>query len=475
MMKHPALVENEEKRLNLRLPWLICFAMFAAWQMGMVYFSGQTLSVDGRTPLPVHVDDVTLIIVAGYSLSILVMLFMPHIIVWLERVTASLALLTGLALFLPFSPDTMTLVLYVQYFCCCFMIGFETAIMIGLFSEKTTILYLTLAYGVANALVAILQNEFVKVDFTVFRLFSVAALAMMLAFFFKLPTGVWLRTVKKVDGLPVPKSLFVGIFFWTIISCFTILFGSAVAEGIKYGISVFYCSSALFGVLLYLLWKNWGLVLFKAFTVYIAMGAIGFVLAIASLYVPFLGLPTCVLLGGGSVCCWMTPFFGVLLAKQYPSRYIAPGIIALAFLTVIIHSVLLNVLRNHTTILYDVYLVIAVSLIIVYLMLSPYLAYAYQDKTSSSGETVRAESTPSATPDWREMLQANAYDKLSEGELDIAGYIMQGYQNAEISAETRYSLETVKTYRKRLYGKLDIHKPRELFVRAARLVKDEER
>ncbi|GHU60162.1 hypothetical protein FACS1894171_0470 [Clostridia bacterium] len=71
-------------------------------------------------------------------------------------------------------------------------------------------------------------------------------------------------------------------------------------------------------------------------------------------------------------------------------------------------------------------------------------------------------------------MQANAYDRLSEGELDVAGYIMRGYQNEEIASESRYPVETVKTYRKRLYSKLQIHKPRELFVRAARLVRDTE-
>jgi hypothetical protein len=58
--------ENEAKRLDLPLPLLMCFAMFTAWQMGMVYFSGQTMSVDGRTPLPVELGSMTALIAAGY-------------------------------------------------------------------------------------------------------------------------------------------------------------------------------------------------------------------------------------------------------------------------------------------------------------------------------------------------------------------------------------------------------------------------
>ncbi|GHU60165.1 hypothetical protein FACS1894171_0490 [Clostridia bacterium] len=163
-MNRGILTENENTRLNLRLPWLICFAMFAAWQMGMVYFSGQTMSVDGRTPLPVNVDDVTVIIAAGYILSILVMIFIPRAVVWTERLTAGVALVSTLALFLPLAPETLTAALYVQYFCCCFMIGFETSIIVGLFTEKTAVLHLAVAYGVANGLVAVLHNDFIKID-----------------------------------------------------------------------------------------------------------------------------------------------------------------------------------------------------------------------------------------------------------------------------------------------------------------------
>ncbi|MDR1820855.1 MAG: LuxR C-terminal-related transcriptional regulator [Oscillospiraceae bacterium] len=483
-MNHPILVENENKRLTLRLPLLICFAMFAAWQMGMVYFSGQTMSVDGRTPLPIRVGDVTVLIVTGYILSIAVMIFMPRIIVWAERITASAALLSALALFLPLSPEMSAAALYVQYFCCCFMIGFETAIIIGLFSEKTAMIHLTIAYGVANGLVAILQNDFIKVDFTVFKAFTVLALVLMLIFFWKLPTGVWTRTVKKSDGLAAPKRLFAGILFWTVMSCFVILFGNAVAETFTHGVFVFYLSSAVFCVIVYLLWQKLGVVPFKSFSAVVAIGAMGFVLAIAALYVPALSLAACALLGIGSMGCWLNPLLGVLMLKEYPSRFIMPGIIGAAFIAVLIHTALLDLFRYNWVVLYVTYLVIAVSLVILYLVLAPYLMFTFlhRQADSVSEPAKKNEAQPVQMPaeagsgilNWREMLQANAYDRLSEGELDIAGYMMRGYQNEEISEESRYPLETVKTYRKRLYSKLQIHKPRELFARTEKIVKGKE-
>jgi DNA-binding NarL/FixJ family response regulator len=57
--------------------------------------------------------------------------------------------------------------------------------------------------------------------------------------------------------------------------------------------------------------------------------------------------------------------------------------------------------------------------------------------------------------------------------LDVAGYIMLGYKNDDISTTTKYTLNTVKSYRKDLYSKLAIHETRELFLRASKLLKSD--
>ena len=165
MNNHPLLIENESKRLNFRLPLLFCFALFEAWQMGVVYYSGETLSLDGRTPLPIDVGNLTVIIAVGYILSIMVMIALPHIIVWAERIAASIALLCVLTLFLPLPNETLAVCYYVHYFFGCFMIGFETALIVNLFTEQTAIKHLTVAYAICNVLVAVLHNDFIKVPF----------------------------------------------------------------------------------------------------------------------------------------------------------------------------------------------------------------------------------------------------------------------------------------------------------------------
>ncbi|MBQ2752595.1 MAG: hypothetical protein IJF29_00575, partial [Firmicutes bacterium] len=161
------LSHNESLRKEIPLRMLLCFSLFVTWQMGIIFFSSNTLSIGGRTPLPIDVDSTTLLVVAGYLLSILFMLAFPGKIVWAERVSAAIALAAILGLFLPTSPQTQVLLFYIHYFFCIFMIGFETALMVNLFSEKSTILHLTLMYPFAEFLVAILQNEWFPIPFSV--------------------------------------------------------------------------------------------------------------------------------------------------------------------------------------------------------------------------------------------------------------------------------------------------------------------
>ena len=211
------------------------------------------------------------------------------------------------------------------------------------------------------------------------------------------------------------------------------LFGSVVAESIVHGVSVYYIS-----------------------------------------------LAACALLGAGLAVCYLSSYFGLVMSKRYPSRFITPIIIAVALIDVVIHSALLEVFRDNVQILYIVYLVVSVAMAILYLMLEPYLLFSFRNRptaipaAASTTETYSPAKTSvqETETNWRDMLQANAFEPLIDGELDIAGLIMLGYKNDDISKTTRYTLNTVKTYRKNLYSKLEIHETRELFLRARKVVKE---
>ena len=495
MNKHPLLVENENKRLNIPLLLLICFAMFEAWQMWVVYYSGKTLSLDGRTDLPINIDNFTIFISAGYILSILVMIFLPAIIVWTERITASVALLSALALFLPLSLQALTFALYLQFFCCCFMIGFETAIIVGLLKEKTAVLHLTAAYGIANFLIALLQNDFFHVTFSIFRLFAVIALVLMLVFFWKLPARSWPRSVTKADGLVAPKPMFAGVLLWTAMACFVILFGNAAAEDVRHGIFTYYTASAISAFITFFLWKYFGISPFRSVYAMVALGVMGFIVKIASLQIPQLSLVSCAFLGAGSMGCWLNPLFGtVLVSKQYPSRFVSPGIIGVAFLTVLIHYLLLNALRNNINLLYIVYLAISVAAVILYFILEPYLLYSFRGRTLQDVIGVIAEDTdedrpaPVSAPIVRtaaekpappldkslqeqrmKILLTHTLEPLTGREYQLADCIMRGLRRSEIAEEMDIKPETISKYRQNIYSKFDIHSRKELFSLAETL------
>ena len=506
MNPHPLLAENESKRLNFRLPLLICFALYTAWQMGVGYYSGDTLSIDGRTPLPVDVGNLTALIAAGYLLSIVFMIILPRFIVWAERITALVALLFALPMFLPLAPDLLSAFYYIQCFCCLFMIGFELAIIINLFSEKTAIKYLLVAYPFALIIIALLQMDFFKLPFSAFRFFTVISLAFMLVFFWKLPAFSWPQSVRKNDKIVAPKSLFAGFFLLTVLGNFVFLFGNAVAESIPHGLFTMYLSTCLSCVMAFLLWKRLKITPLHSVKILIAISAFGFTYAIAAKFLPLPSLISCVLIGAGSTSCVLIPFYSLLIAKRYPSRFITPVIAGLALLTVLVHTVLLDTFRNNLILLYIIYLIIAVGMIILYLVLEPYLLYSFRGRTlqdiigvveeepdeSKYAPVPAAEvlnrrfidrgSPPEPTPiaqtavekpappldkslqeQRMKILLTHTLEPLTRREYQLTDCMLRGLRRSEIAKEMGILPVTISNYRNSIYSKFDIHSRQELF------------
>lgn len=98
-MNNSILFENQKKRQNMPLWMLICVAMFAFWQMGFIYFVGPALTINGKTPLPIDMDNATMLIAVCYIFSILWMIFIPKTVVWTQRIATGVALLSAGGLF----------------------------------------------------------------------------------------------------------------------------------------------------------------------------------------------------------------------------------------------------------------------------------------------------------------------------------------------------------------------------------------
>jgi len=450
-MNHTILFKNQAKRLDFPLSKLICFAMFSAWQMGFIYFMGPSLTVDGRTPLPISMDNITLLIALGYVFGILYMITLPHLVVWASRLSTVCAFLTVIGLFLPLSPDLLKLLIYVHVFCCCFMISFETFIIVNLFSEKSAVTHLTLAYAVALFLIAYIQNDTLKISFSTFRILTVIMLLMMLYFFFRLPTDKdsLPQYIKKKDEFTCPRGFFFSICILMFISCLMMLCGPAAAGEIKNGVFISYFMDALCGVVIYLLYQKKNIHPLRSISVAMGLSVIGFMLLFTSTYIPAMAYPACALIGCGFIPCQFIPLYGVVLMKTYPSRFIAPLTMTLALITVLIHSSLLEIFRENQIFLYLSYLAIMVILCALYMVLAPFIINKLQQKITD-------ESTP-AEPVYVSQEQTELISKLTKREYEVLNLLSLGYSNAEIAKMLVISEHTVNDYTKKIYKKLDVH------------------
>ena len=496
-MNHAILFENQKRRLTFSIGLLICFAVFNAWQMGYIYYMGPALVIDGRTPLPISMDNVTTLIALSYVLSIIYMIVFPRHVVWAERITAIASLLSVFGLFFPFSDEILKFFIYAQTFCCCFMIGFESFIIVNFFSEKTTIKHLTIAYAVSTTLVAVVQNDFIPFTFSIFRIFTVIMLFMMLFFFFKLPTSKEACPiyVKKGDLVRPPRKLFVGIYGVVLASCLMSLCGPTAVGEIKHGVFICYLFDSIGAISLYYTYKVKNIHPLHSVSIFMGISAIGFLCLFISSYVPFLAYVGCAFVGLGLIPCQFLPLYGVVLMKTYPSKYIVPSIIGIAVVTVVLHSGLLEIFRSVPNMLNLSYMTIILVLTIIYLRVEPYLIYTLNRKisfidtsevTTEDEYEVETESADTPAPNKAvtdvtstdilpiieeiqepeiqtsndnaaEPSAENLLLTLTKREREVLELISCGYSNADIAKLLFISEHTVNDHTKKIYRKLNVH------------------
>ena len=456
LLNHTLLLENQQKRLQMPLLNLICFAMFVTWQMGFIYFMGPSLTLDEKTPLPISMDNITTLIALAYVLSILFMIFLPQFVIKAERISAITALLSVVGLFLPFSADILRALIYLQAFCCCFMIGFETFIIVNLFSEKCAILHMTIAYAIAVFLTALVQNDFIHITYPVFRIVTVITLIFILYFLFQLPAGkdVLPCYIKKKDQILRPVKLFIGVYSIVFVGALMAVSGPGVVSNTTHGVFILYFTDALGSILLYLLYKKANIHPLHTSSFFIALSTIGYLCMFASEYFPALALPACALIGLGMIPCQLLPLYGVVLMKTYPSRYISACIISISLITVLIQSTLVEVFRFAPNMLHLAYLFIMVILALIYLQLEPFLIYALKRKIPANPQPIPQDevgNTQSASNTCAGLSQ------LTNREREVLDLIGCGYSNKAIAKVLVISEHTVNDYTKKIYKKLDVH------------------
>ncbi len=435
--------------------------MFCVWQMGFIYFIGPSLNIDGRTPLPVDTDNITPLIVAGYVLSILAMIFLPNKVIAFSRLSASVALLTSVGLFLPLGTDMLILLIYIQCFCCCFMIGFESATMVYYFTLGSVVKHLLVAYPIGYTLIAFIQSDFLPLDFSAFRILTVAMLILLLIFYIKLPANSGISFAEKSDCLILPKRFLCGFLLLAFLGALLGVIAPAAVGSVKNGVFAAYIGCALSSAVLYLLYKKTGRHPICFVTYIIGISAIGYVLLVVSEYAASLAIIAAVFVGIGMAACALLPLFSMLVVKQYPSRYIVPGYIALAMLAVIVQSVLVEAFRSSKTLLNLAYLVVVIILAIIFVMLEPFLIYSMKRRFDE-----QAVDAPQGDADTENTENhddgAKLFELLTKRENEIVGLISCGHSNGDIAKMLFISEHTVKDHTKNIYRKLGVHSRYEL-------------
>ncbi|MBE6824376.1 MAG: helix-turn-helix transcriptional regulator [Ruminococcaceae bacterium] len=478
-MNHSILIENQKKRRDIPLWMLLCFSMFSFWQMGFIYyFLEPSSAIDGKIPLPINIDYGTTLTAVCYILGILTMIFVPKIIVWTQRIATGVALISAVAFFLPLPDDILRFNIYLQIFCCCLMIGFETFLVVNCFSEKSSIKYLTFGYGIAVFLIALIQNEVVAIPFSTFRFLMVGALVLLFIFFLCMPAGSehLPQFVKKSDGLIAPKKMMWGAYLIAFIAALMGVGGPAVVGKVEHGVSIMYLVVALSSFTMYFLHKKANVHPFRMAPLFVGLGGFGFLVMLVSAYVPALSYVACILIGFGMTVCMLAPLYGVPIMKAYPSRYVASAIIGLAITAVLIHAVIAEMFLGAPIALYIFYAVIMAVLVFVFTQVEPFLMFALRRRISDDTVPVAEEDAKKAPILETEVkpepvsvtAEIDASDdpllKLSPKKREVAQLICLGYTNKDIATTLYLSEHTVKGYVKDIYITLDVHSRMELAV-----------
>ena len=451
-MNNSILFLNEKKRLHEPLWMLVCFAMFSFWQMGFIYFMGPALTLNGKTPLPIDMDNVTMLILMSYVCSILWMIWFPQHVIKTQRYSAILALCTAIGLFFPFPADWLKALIYAHIFCCCFMIGFETFILVNYFNEKANIAHLTFAYGIALLLIAIVQNDFFPISFHFFLFATLIALILFLIFLFRMPAekSSLPQFIKKDDKITAPKRLLCGTFILVFIGSLMGVSGPSVAAEAPHGVFIAYFVDACVSMVLYWMYKVRKIHPFKCVSFCIGLGALGYLMMYVSKDIPTLAYISSMLIGLGMIPCQMLPLYGFSLMKTYPSKFISPAIIFLAMIAVLVQSSMVEAFRNIPVMLNLVYAIIMVTLVIFYLQIEPVFMYSLHRELIEQPKDIHNS-------------QLNdPLNVLSKREREVAELICLGYTNADIAKILHISIHTVKDHTKKIYPKMKVHSRFEL-------------
>ncbi|MBQ3100349.1 MAG: helix-turn-helix transcriptional regulator, partial [Clostridia bacterium] len=211
---------------------------------------------------------------------------------------------------------------------------------------------------------------------------------------------------------------------------------------------------------------------FRLMPVLVGLGGLGFLLMLVTDYVPAFVPVACGLIGFGMAAAMLAPLYGVPIMKSYPSKFIAPSIIGLAFSAVLVHAVIAEIFLGAPTALYIFYAVIMGVLVFVYMQVEPFLMFTLRRRITDDEILPEAEKEPESLPKAETKAKSLPSDsgrpdgdplsKLSPKKREVAELICMGYTNRDIATTLVISEHTVKDYVKDIYYTLEVHSRLEL-------------
>lgn len=427
---------NKLKKLDVKYYILAFIETFSIWQMGIIFYSSKTLTVNNLVNTPVILDNSILIVFMGYIIGILCIYLFPRKTILLGRISMILSLISTVMLFLPIPTTIFKVLYYITTFNCVYFISINTSLIINYYSLKTALIDAIMGTIVASLFIAICQNSIIPLSFNAFNCVSLICISLITFGLFKLPikTNIKLLSKNEKIGLP-PKKMIIGLILVQTITCLLTLFVASIAEPVKGGVSISYIGGFVSGILFLILYKKAKISPFKITKYYFAITSIGFLLYLLPINnLVYLAL---FLQGFNFFIIMLAPFLISHLFQIYPSKIIAPITVLIALLTVAISSFIIEVFRNNTTILYTIYVFISIFAIVIYLLIYDNLELQYYSKEYK-------------------------FDKLTKREKEVANLIVKGFSVNEIAKTLFLSTHTVKDHTKSIYRKYEVHSKYEL-------------
>ena len=458
--------------------WILAFLQtFTIWQMGVIYYSSKVFTVNGVTPLPVSVDTAALPIAAGYLAGAALAYFLPRRVGLWARLLTVLSLVSILLMFAPLPETALAALYYFSVFTCVAFISVAAVLAINIYSLKTALKDGIIATLISAPFIALLHYQTFALDFRAFNILSAVIQVLILIGLtristrFEIPFIPSQRKAAPGERAQAPVLLVAGTIFVFAVICLCVLFSSTTAESVENGISLFYISSAVWAALFAWLHFRKKINPFVLYTVFLGIAALGFILWL----LPLSAIkPISIVLQGADSClCNLAWFIAAVLFEQWNKRMIAPGCVLIALVTVLLHSGLLEALRNDAHLLYAIYAGIALVLLVVYFLTEPYFRRVWIDvykRTSEETKRPCLEAAPKdIAPPQTEETEPDPRKLLTTREAEVLTLAIRGYDNATIAKVLCISANTVKFHMKNIFQKMGVHNRFELTTKINRL------